>query len=153
MVLSLCLFLVSVFGAAAQGPLAEPATNLQNDPRATLTDFYGWYLAAMAKDRVPMRDDRGTMESFVTAPLLQDIERRSKGVGGLDEDYFTHAQDYFDDWIANIAVSELRMAGTTASAIVTLGASQESRHRLAVQLVKEGSRWKIWRVAAGPGNQ
>jgi len=140
--LAFCLLFFPIFSAYAQSSTAVTHSHPQDTPEAAVTAFYGWYLGALAKDRVPLRDDRKQMQSFVVTQLLKKIEHGIKN-GEADSDYFTRAQDYFDDWASNIAVSDVRISGNTASTIVTLGNSKESRHGLAVQLVKEGDGWKI----------
>src|SRR5215510_10050422 len=96
-------------------------------PQATLAEFYHWYLEALAKDRNPLGDDRAKMEQYVSKTLLQQIERHINSPEGLGEDYFTKAQDYLEDWQTNIVVSDVRIEGKAASAIVTLGATKKSK--------------------------
>ena len=139
-----CLLLVCAFGAHAQSPASS-----QNSPQATLTAFYHWYLEALAKNRDPFHDDRAKIEVYVSKGLLREIDRRSKSAEGLDEDYFIRAQDYLEDWAANIVISDLQIKDRTASAMVTLGATRQSRHSLALNLIKEGDAWKITKVSAG----
>jgi len=145
--LAFCLLLSSVFPDHAQA--ADSAALFpQNTPQSTLNEFYRWYLDALMKQRVPLEDDHVKMATFVGRTLLRTLDRRLKSDEGFGEDYFTRAQDYFDDWLSNITVSNMRAGRKTASATVALGASRESRHRLALQLVREDGGWKISRVGA-----
>jgi hypothetical protein len=149
------LLLIWVLGAQAQAPAAElpavAAPNSGSTPQATLTAFYHWYLQAIAKDRNPVQDDRAK----ISDPVIRDIDRRLNSPQGLDEDYFTQAQDYLDDWLTNIVVSDVKTDGKAATAVVTLGRTKDSRHRLAVTLIDEEGNWKISGVsrptAAGKG--
>jgi hypothetical protein len=136
-----CLLLTGAFGAYARSPGSSLKT-LQ----ATLTGFYHWYLEALAKSRDPLHDDRAKIEVYVSKGLLREIDRLSKSAEGLDEDYFIRAQDYLEDWANNIVVSDVQIKDRTASATVTLGATKESRHPLALNLIKEGDAWKITKV-------
>jgi hypothetical protein len=139
-----CMLLVCAFGAHAQSPASS-----QNTPQPTLTAFYHWYLEELAKSRDPFHDDRAKIEVYVSKGLLREIDRRSKSSEGLDEDYFIRAQDYLEDWASNIVVSDVQTKGTTASAVVTLGSTKQSRHPLSLNLIKEGDAWKISKVSAG----
>nr|WP_294501562.1 DUF3828 domain-containing protein [uncultured Rhodopila sp.] len=113
-----------------------------------MTGFYRWYLEALAGNRNPILDDRAALAAYVSKPLLAEIDRRVNSAEGFDEDYFTRAQDYFDDWKGHIAVSNLRTRGEAASATVTFGSTKQSRHRLAINLICEGKAWKI--AGVGP---
>jgi Protein of unknown function (DUF3828) len=143
----ICVFLVCAPIAYAQPAGGKPpevvASSSQTTPQTTLVAFYHWYLDAFARQGNPLEDDRARMESYVTKGLLQEIDKRIQSPDGLDEDYFIRAQDYFNDWATDIVVSDVRINRGTASALVTLGRTRESRHRLKVTLVKEGRIWKI----------
>jgi hypothetical protein len=125
----------------------EPGGPAASTPQASLTAFYHWYLRALASDRNPLRDDRPKLEGYVSKGLLQEIDRRANKPEGLDEDYFIEAQDFLDDWANNIVVSNVRIDGSAASAMVTLGATKHSRQPLALNLINEGNSWKISKVS------
>lgn len=144
--IALCLLLASLLKTHAQSLTANA---VHDTPQATVTAFYSWYLNAIASDHVPLKDNRRKMQSFVSAQLLDKIVRNMKNAEA-DEDYFTRAQDYFDDWKDNIAVSNMRDLGKAASVVVTLGNRKESQHALGVDLVKEGDSWKISHVGDAP---
>ena len=139
-----CLLLICAFGAHGQSPASSQST-----PQATLAAFYHWYLEELAKNRDPLHDDRSKMEVYVSKGLLREIDKRANSSEGLDEDYFTRAQDYLEDWASNIVVSDVRIDGRAASAMVTLGSTKQSRQRLALNLINEGNVWKISKVSAG----
>jgi len=141
--MALCLLLVANPGVHAQSaPSAAAQAQTQDKPELAITRFYHWYLEALAKQRNPLKDDRQRMQTFVAAPLLAKIDKLIKS-HKLDADYFTQAQDSFEDWVNTIAVSDVLISATSASASVTLGKTAESRTVLTVQLVKEGAGWKI----------
>jgi hypothetical protein len=146
-----CLVLICAFAIKPEGISAQ-TPNPQSDISTTLSSFYHWYVDAVAKQHPPLREDRAKLETYVTKTLLQQIDKLINSPDGLEEDYFTKAQDYMDDWMTNIVVSDTRIDGKTASAIVTLGATAESKHRLALKLIQEGDSWKISRVT-DPGRQ
>ena len=131
---------------AADGGTPAPAAT----PEAVVRLFYPWYLGEMMNGRVPFTDER--MKDYVAEDTMRDLafmmKRPNGGKRGLQEDYFLHAKDYFDDWADYIAVSQVTMDGDTASALVALGDPAQGTQRLALTLVHEGSGWKISRVAA-----
>ena len=133
---------------AADAVAPAPATT----PEAAVRQFYPWYLGEMMKGRVPLTEER--MHDYVAEDTLRDIvfvmKRPIGGKRGLQEDYFLHAKDYFDDWADNVAVSEVTIDGDDASALVELGDPWQGTQRLAVTLVREGGGWKIARVNEAP---
>lgn len=121
-------------------------------PDAFVSEFYGWYLHSLAADHDPFRDDRTKLSKYVSKALIKEIERRMNSANGLDADYFIQAQDYLDDWENNISVAMPKINGNTASVVVTLGATKDSRHRLALILMKEDRVWKIRKIRAINGS-
>lgn len=133
-----CLVLVPISWSAAQ--------TLTPSPQTTLVEFYHWYIESLDRHRNPLSDEPEKIEQYVSKKLIQHIDKLSSSPEGLDEDYFLKSQDILEDWPAHIVVSEVRMKGKSASAIVTLGATKESKHRLILDLVQEGNSWKISKV-------
>ena len=90
-----------------------------------LAEFYPWYLGELAKDRLPLAQDAAMMQAYVAEDTLRDVgwmmNRPNGGKRGLQEDYFIHAKDFFDDWAGHVAVSEVKIEGDTATALVALG--------------------------------
>jgi hypothetical protein len=130
---------------AADGVTPAPAAT----PEAAVRLFYPWYLGEMMKGRVPLTEER--MQDYVAEDTLRTITsvmnfQNFQNGGGLQKDYFLQAKDYFDDWAAHIAVSEVTIDGDTASTLVALGDPAQGTHRLALRLVREGGGWKISRV-------
>jgi hypothetical protein len=146
------LFLICVSGAQAQSPETKPSElSSAGSPQATLVTFYHWYLEALSKDRNPIRDDHAKMSSYVSSALLRDIDKRFNSPEGFDQDYFIRAQDYLTDWVTKIVVSNVHISSGVASATVTLGSTNETKHLLTVELINEGGAWKISRVSQGGG--
>jgi hypothetical protein len=144
------VFLVAGFmGANAVSGESRPtsAPTDQIGPTTVLRTFYHWYLTELINDRNPMHDDRSKLETYVSKALLTEIDRRSEGPNRLDEDYFIKAQDFLEDWESNVRVSDVHVEDNVATAVVTLGATKESLHILALSLTRDGMSWKISKVS------
>ncbi|GEM_PF-2528182 len=120
--------------------------NPKTQPQAALTEFYRWYLESLAHHRDPLSDEPVKTGQYVSKKLIQQIHKLENSPDGLDEDYFTKSQDILEDWQAHIVVSEVQMKDKSASALVTLGVTKDSMHRLKLNLVLEGASWKISKV-------
>lgn len=132
-----CIGLATMQSANAENALA---------PEASVSAFYKWYLKSMAANKNPLIDDRANLGKYVSSALIKEIDKQMHSPEGLDADYFIQAQDYLDDWESNIVMSKTEIKGKSASMLVTLGATKESRYRLALTLVKEGDVWKIRKI-------
>ena len=66
-----------------------------------------------------------------------------------DADAFLQTQEWDKAWADNANVSNVRVNGSTATAIVTFDATT-NYPRVAVTLVKEAGNWKIDRVKNSP---
>ena len=145
-----CLMGIWVFAVqsllAAGTSAPTPGPNPQAGPPAVLEEFYHWYVDSLNQRRDPLSDERAKIGQYVSQKLLRQIDKLSNRPEGLDEDYFTKSQDILEDWPTRIAVTEVHLKGASASAVVTLGATKDSIHRLAVSLVLEGASWKISKV-------
>ncbi len=86
------------------------------------------------------------MKRFVTDRLRNEIDKMVKGPDGLDGDYFVDAQDFDNKWAKNIAVSNVKISGTKATADVVLTGSESMIKRLSLRLVNQGGAWKIDKV-------
>jgi hypothetical protein len=84
------------------------------------------------------------VKKYVSASLWKTLQQ-TRGVE-RDADYFLKAQDTMEDWATNISASPAKMVDGSMRTIVTLGASTESKHRLALDMLREDGRWKIQRV-------
>jgi hypothetical protein len=134
-----CLFLAVRPTALAQAPVKTSAS-----PDAVAVEFYKWYLHGLSQNKEPV-DDEAAMSRYVSPSLVQSVKRMYAS-GHLDSDYFIRAQDYLEDWEANVVASHAAMEGARATTVVTLGATPKTFHRLTVTLTREGDGWKISKV-------
>ncbi len=139
--ISVLAFIIA-FGFSSATRAAEPSTA---NPSDAVRGFYRWYVTALIANKQPM-ENRKEMKRFVTERLLSEIDKMKKGPDGLDGDYFLDAQDFDNLWAKNIAVSDLKVSGKNASAEVLLAGKGEMRRKLKVNLVSDGTAWKIDRV-------
>lgn len=128
--------------------LAAPAVNAETtaEPEAKVGAFYKWYLHALAQNHEPLIDDKQTLAQYVSRSLIKELEKRFHSADGLDADYFIQAQDYLADWEDNVAIGRADIKGKTATMVVTLGATQESKYRLGLTLIQENGLWKIRKI-------
>ena len=139
---ALLMLVVLIVAAPSRAQaVAQPAKT----PEAVIREFYKWYVHALNQDKDPLTGLRPTMRRYVTARLIAAIDRMAKGPDGLDGDYFIDAQDWDKDWEKNIAVSNIVVKNTLATAKVALSGPQMSRH-LQLTLKQEAGAWKIDRV-------
>lgn len=124
------------------------AANATQSAEETVEAFYKWYVHELRQNRDPFTQDEATLKQYVTAELIDRIKRQMNSPDGLEADYFTKAQDYFDDWETNVSASKAMIRRTLATTTVTLGGKADSRHKLRVTLWKEKDGWKIRRVTA-----
>ncbi|HKD24565.1 MAG TPA: DUF3828 domain-containing protein [Xanthobacteraceae bacterium] len=138
------ILLLCLLGAVAQLSIAASAA--ETTPQAVVSEFYAWYVRAVAKDEDPLHDEPATLKRYVSGALIVEIEKKLKSRDGLDADYFMQAQDYLDDWLDNISVSPAQIKGATATTAVYLGKSADKKYGLSVSLVNEQGAWKIRKV-------
>ncbi|MEN3332533.1 MAG: hypothetical protein V7641_1898 [Blastocatellia bacterium] len=115
-----------------------------SEPEAVIREFYHWYVHALKQNKEPLTGARTTLRKYVTLRLIREIDRMAKGPDGLDGDYFLDAQDWDKDWEKNIAVSNLVVKNTIATATVAL--TGEMNRHLQLTLKQEAGAWKIDRV-------
>jgi len=139
--ISVLAFIIA-FGFSSATRAAEPSTA---NPSDAVRGFYRWYVTALVANKQPM-ENRKEIKRFVTERLLSEIEKMKKGPDGLDGDYFLDAQDFDNLWAKNITVSDLKVSGKNASAEVLLAGKGEMRRKLKVNLVSDGTAWKIDKV-------
>lgn len=137
--------LVVAFGFCSGMRAAEPSVPPDSNPADSIRNFYRWYVTELIANRNPM-DNRKELKRFATERLLKEVDRMKKGPDGLDGDYFVDAQDFDDLWAKNIAVSDVKISGTKATADVLLTGKPDMRRRLQVFLVKDGDIWKVDKV-------
>lgn len=117
-------------------------------PEKVIREFYGWYVSALSGDGDPFVDGREKMEQYLSARFLKEIDAARDSEDGIGSDPVLMAQDFDDEWAKNIAVSNLKENGDTATADVQLKGAQMST-ALKISLVKEDGAWKIDKVQEG----
>ena len=139
--ISILAFIIALGFSSATGAAAPSTAN----PSDAIRGFYRWYVTELIANKQPM-ENRKEMKRFVTERLLSEIDKMKKGPDGLDGDYFLDAQDFDNLWAKNITVSDLKVSGKNASAEVLLAGKGEMRRKLKVNLVSDGTAWKIDKV-------
>jgi len=132
----LAAFLFVTFNQSASAAEAR-------SPSVTVTQFYKWYLHEMNADHDPLTDGRTKLRGYVTNALITEVLHGA----GQGADYFTKSQDYFPDWETNLSVKESAIDQANATEVLTMGNTKESTKTFTITLVKEGSAWKIRKVA------
>jgi hypothetical protein len=122
------------------------AADAQKSPEAVATEFYSWYVKTIEANHDPMTDYPAELSAYVSKPLIEEVRRAMSEEDGLEADYFIQAQDYLDDWSANVRATKSKIHGNTATLELILGASPETRQRLALTLIREQQHWKIRNV-------
>src|SRR5450631_3873050 len=112
----------------------------EKSPGAVVKNFYYWYINAIEGGTDPFKKDRATLQKSVTLRLIKQIERSE-----ADFDTFLQTQEWDKAWAVNSNVSNVRINGATATAIVTFDATT-NYPRVSVTLVKDAGVWKIDRV-------
>ena len=142
------------FSAAAFPPNTKANTGyiVNNSRRVTIThenlgavikNFYHWYINAVDAGTDPFKKGRATLQTYVTLRLIRQIERAESE--GVDADAFLQTQEWDKSWADKATVSDVRINGATATAIVTFDATT-NYPRVRVTLVKDAGTWKIDRV-------
>ena len=114
-------------------------------PKESIRAFYHWYMEAVIAGESPMQTKRKDMKQFVTDRFLNEIDQTTKETNGLGADPFLQSQDTDNGWKSNIAVTKLKITGSTATAKVELKGKDLSR-KLSVSLVHEQGIWKLDQV-------
>src|SRR5258706_8152524 len=109
-------------------------------PGAVIKNFYYWYINAIEAGTDPFKEGRATLQKYVTLRLIKQIERSK-----TDADAFLQSQEWDKAWAAAATFSNLRINGTTATAIVIFDTTT-NYPRVSLTLVKEAGLWKIDKV-------
>ncbi|HDR2162806.1 TPA: DUF3828 domain-containing protein [Enterobacter cancerogenus] len=119
-------------------------------PEKTTSDFYHWYLQELRQRNYPLIssavDDKQNLKKWISPELLQQLEA-SVNDNDLDAEYFTDAQDIFDDWVKNISVQKSKRAEHHADVRLTLGVT-EIKKDYDISLNDSDGCWKIEHVNA-----
>lgn len=111
-------------------------------PEQTVKKFYTWYMHELntSKSEGP---SKAKLRPYISARLARWMN--TKEYAEWDSDYFIDAQDWGKKWGENIAVSDVKVVGATATLRVTL-TDPELNRILDLKLLKEGGTWRIDRV-------
>ena len=126
--------------ASSPGNFNSFALRDVSSPGAVIKNFYYWYINAVEAGTDPFKKGRATLQKYVTLRLIRQIERSE-----TDADTFLQSQEWDKAWAENANVSNVRVKGATATAIVTFDAAT-NYPRVSVTLVKVAGVWKIDRV-------
>lgn len=133
----------SLFGNAAAGISSRAALGT---PDSVIKDFYKWYITAIDNNEDPMKKGKATLKKYVTLRFINQVARDEE----LGADAFVQTQEWDKEWANHVTVSNLKVKGTTATAIVTFGS--DDYPRVSVTLVKAAGVWKIDRVKDAVSN-
>lgn len=114
-----------------------------SSPKSVAEAFYNGYLQSFSDEKDPMTDDIAQMKQYVSDELIGKIKKQMASPDGLEEDYFIKAQDYMEEWLTHIKVSEPLVQGASAREQVTLGNTPDTTQVVDVMLVKNNGCWKI----------
>ncbi|ATZ12613.1 DUF3828 domain-containing protein [Erwinia amylovora] len=119
-------------------------------PEKTTSDFYHWYLQELNQNKYPLTssaaNDKDRLKKWVSPELLNKL-------GGLlsendlDAEYFTDAQDIFDDWVNNISTHQVEQTEHKAEVKLQLGAG-EIKKTYDISLDDNHGCWKMNHVAS-----
>ncbi|MGZ0705325.1 DUF3828 domain-containing protein [Pseudomonas piscis] len=135
------LFCSLLAAIALYQPLA--LADCASSPKPAAQAFYSWYLQTYSQDKDPVTDNAPEMKRYVSDSLVTKIKKQMASPDGLEEDYFLKAQDYMDEWLTQIQVSEPQVQGSTAKEQVTLGNTPDTTQIVDVRMVKDKGCWKI----------
>jgi hypothetical protein len=135
LVFGVVIFLVQLFACTEALAKSQP-------PELAAAQFYRWYMQSLAINQDPLRQSPVQMSTYVSQGLISELKRRNSRKG-LRADYFIQAQEAMDDWTTDIRVMQPRIQGNMATVVVVLGATDETRRRLALTLTRDGGDWKI----------
>lgn len=139
-----CIAAIAAFLACLSMVFASAAPQAAEKSTSAVTvEFYRWYVKTIESTRDPMTDFPTVLSGYVSKSLISEVRAAMANEGGLEADYFIQAQDYSDDWSTNVRVIKSKIHGDTATLELELGASADTRQRLAVMLIREHRTWKI----------
>lgn len=142
-------FLTALFFIASVGSASAASTSCAS-PEKTTSDFYHWYLHELNQGKYPLTSvapkDKKKLKKWVSPELLQEV-KKSLSENDLDAEYFTDAQDIFDDWVNNISVQKGKVAEHHANVELTLGVTKIKRG-YDITLDDSHGCWKIDHVAS-----
>lgn len=130
---------------AGQLLLGPAALARAQSPELAAAQFYRWYLHSLAIRQDPLWQSPVQMSVYVSKGLMGELKRRMARQG-LRADYFIQAQDFMGDWTTDIKAARPVIQGNMATVVVVLGATEATRRKLALTLMRDGGDWKICTV-------
>ncbi|MGO2441561.1 MAG: DUF3828 domain-containing protein [Serratia proteamaculans] len=119
-------------------------------PKKITSDFYHWYLQEINQNKYPLTssaaNDKNRLKKWVSPELLNKLGE-SLSENDLDAEYFTDAQDIFDDWVNNISTHQVEQTEHKVDVKLQLGVS-EIKKTYDVSLDDNHGCWKINNVAS-----
>lgn len=106
-------------------------------PSETAKKFYFDYLTSYMEGKNPIKDKH--VQEYSSTRLIVTVNKLKYS----GEDYVLKAQDYFDEWVSNINVKEIKTEDNSSHVLVTLGNSEDNYQKLNVELVKNEKCWKV----------
>lgn len=143
-------FFTAVIFIASVG-VASAANLSCISPEKTTSDFYHWYLRELNQNNYPLTstavNDKQNLHKWVSPRLLRKLEK-SLSENDLDAEYFTDAQDIFEDWVNNISVQKgKRTAKYHAKVELILGITKiKKKYDISLDVIH--GCWKIDHVAS-----
>jgi hypothetical protein len=115
----------------------------EKNPAEAVGNFYAWYVHEVANGSRPLEKEREQMRKFVTDGLLSRINKMPKGPGGLDGDFFLHAQQVDPEWGKNVAVSNYYVGKTMSKLGVILTGRKLGDRQFELKALFQEGAWKI----------
>lgn len=141
--------LTTLLFIASLGSVNAAEVNCASPGKIT-SDFYHWYLQELNKNNYPLTSpaaiDKNNIKRWISPELLKNLEV-SLSENDLDAEYFTDAQDIFDDWVNNISILQVKKTKHKAAVKLQLGIS-EIKKDYDISLDDKDGCWKINKVAS-----
>ncbi|WP_086873449.1 DUF3828 domain-containing protein [Kosakonia pseudosacchari] len=120
-------------------------------PEKTTSDFYHWYLHELNQNKYPLTstavNDKQKLNKWVSPRLLRELEK-SLSENELDAEYFTDAQDIFEDWVNNISVQKVKKTAEHYANVELILGITNIKKKYDVSLNVIHGCWKIDHVAS-----
>lgn len=121
-----------------------------SSPQQVTKQFYGWYFKSYSEGVFPLEDNSPELKRYVSGGLIKSLHETFIRPDVMPDDYFFKAQDYFEEWLANMNVSDLEVSDTAAREHVELAKGTEAAQEVFVRLAKESGCWKVVEVEGAP---
>jgi hypothetical protein len=142
----ICILALAAIAPTSSAQTPQSLASRETQPSELVRRFYEWYIRTLSQDRDPVTQNRATLKTYVSATLIEEIDRRSKSPDGLEIDYFLQTQDYLDEWASHISALQTARKGAEATVVVTFGVKGATAYKLTVRLRNESLSWMITKV-------